>query len=37
MSNFYQGEEAVLKLVSDDFEISCQDLYKRVDFELDEG
>lgn len=35
--NDYQGEEAVLKLASDDFEISFQDLYARVDFELDEG
>lgn len=35
--NDYQGEEAVLKLASADFEISCQDLYQRVDFELDEG
>ncbi|NEQ08966.1 MAG: Uma2 family endonuclease [Moorea sp. SIO4E2] len=35
--NDYQGGEAVLKLASDDFEVSCQDLYQRVDFELDEG
>lgn len=35
--NDYQGEEAILKLASDDFEISFQDLYERVDFELNEG
>ncbi|MGK7943188.1 MAG: Uma2 family endonuclease [Microcystaceae cyanobacterium] len=34
--NDYKGEEAVLKLASDDFEISFKDLYQRVDFELDE-
>ncbi len=34
--NDYQGEEAVLKLASDDFEISFQDLYERVDFQLEE-
>ena len=31
--NDYQGDEAILKLASDDFEISFQDLYERVDFE----
>ena len=35
--NDYQGEESVLKLACDEFEISFQDLYARVDFELDEG
>lgn len=35
--NDYQGNEAILKLASDDFEISFQDLYERVDFELNEG
>ncbi len=35
--NDYQGGEAILQLASVDFEISFQDLYKRVDFELDEG
>jgi len=35
--NDYQGEESVLKLACDEFEISFQDLYERVDFELDEG
>jgi Uma2 family endonuclease len=35
--NDYQGEDSVLKLASDEFEISFQDLYARVDFELDEG
>ncbi|NEO68564.1 Uma2 family endonuclease [Moorena sp. SIO3H5] len=34
--NDYQGGEAVLKLASADFEISFQNLYERVDFELDE-
>lgn len=34
--NDYGGGEAVLKLASVDFEISFQDLYERVDFELDE-
>jgi len=34
--NDYKGEEAVLKLASDEFDISFQDLYERVDFELDE-
>ena len=34
--NDYQEAEAVLKLASDDFEISFQDLYQRVDFKLDE-
>ena len=34
--NDYEGGEAVLKLASCDFEISFQDLYERVDFELDE-
>jgi Uma2 family endonuclease len=33
--NDYEGEEAVLRLASVDFEISFQDLYQRVDFELD--
>lgn len=33
--NDYQGGEAILKLASDDFEISFQDLYQRVDFELE--
>jgi Uma2 family endonuclease len=32
--NDYQGEESVLKLASDDFELSFQDLYARVDFDL---
>jgi Uma2 family endonuclease len=35
--NDYQGEDSVLKLACDEFEISFQDLYARVDFELDEG
>lgn len=35
--NDYKGAESVLKLASDKFEISFQDLYERVDFELDEG
>jgi Uma2 family endonuclease len=35
--NDYQGDEAILKLGSDDFEISFQDLYERVDFELNQG
>ncbi len=35
--NDYQGGEAILQLASVDFEISFQDLYERVDFELDEG
>jgi len=35
--NDYQGEDSVLKLACDEFEISFQDLYERVDFELDEG
>ncbi|HAC65160.1 MAG TPA: hypothetical protein DCF68_16930 [Cyanothece sp. UBA12306] len=35
--NDYQGEEAILKLASDEFEIALQDLYARVDFELDGG
>jgi|UPI0004AFEF57 Uma2 family endonuclease len=35
--NDYKGAESVLKLASDEFEISFQDLYERVDFELDEG
>ncbi|UZO78928.1 Uma2 family endonuclease [Microcystis aeruginosa str. Chao 1910] len=35
--NDYKGEESVLKLASDEFEISFQKLYERVDFELDEG
>lgn len=34
--NDYTGEEAILKLASDEFEISFQDLYERVDFELEE-
>jgi Uma2 family endonuclease len=34
--NDYQGEESVLKLASNDFEISFQHLYARVDLELDE-
>jgi Uma2 family endonuclease len=34
--NDYEGEEAILKLASVDFEISFPDLYQRVDFELDE-
>lgn len=34
--NDYQGGEAVLKLASAHFEISFQNLYERVDFELDE-
>ncbi|MEC4817020.1 MAG: Uma2 family endonuclease [Scytonema sp. PMC 1069.18] len=34
--NDYQGEEAVLKLASVNFEISFPDLYERVYFELDE-
>ncbi|CCH96671.1 MAG: Uma2 family endonuclease [Microcystis sp. M53603_WE2] len=33
----YKGEESLLKLASDEFEISLKDLYARVDFELDEG
>jgi Uma2 family endonuclease len=32
----YEGEEAVLKLASVNFEISFSDLYERVDFELNE-
>jgi Uma2 family endonuclease len=32
--NDYEGEEAVLKLASVDFQISFEDLYQRVDFEL---
>ena len=32
----YEGGEMVLKLASANFEISFQDLYQRVDFELDE-
>jgi Uma2 family endonuclease len=35
--NDYQGEDSVLKLACDEFEISFRDLYERVDFELDEG
>ena len=35
--NDYQGEDSVLKLACDEFESSFQDLYERVDFELDEG
>lgn len=35
--NDYQGEDSVLKLACDEFKISFQDLYARVDFELDEG
>ncbi|NCR51891.1 MAG: Uma2 family endonuclease [Microcystis aeruginosa L211-07] len=35
--NDYKGEESVLKLASDEFEISFQNLYERVDFEIDEG
>ena len=35
--NDYQGGEAILKLGSDDFEISFQDLYERVNFEVDDG
>ncbi|MDJ0659905.1 MAG: Uma2 family endonuclease [Crocosphaera sp.] len=35
--NDYQGEEAVLKLSSDEFEISLPDLYERVNFDLNEG
>jgi len=35
--NDYQGEDSVLKLACDEFEISFQNLYERVDFELDEG
>jgi Uma2 family endonuclease len=35
--NDYKGAESVLKLASDEFEISFQDLYARVDFELDEN
>jgi Uma2 family endonuclease len=35
--NDYKGAESVLKLASDEFEIYFQDLYARVDFELDEG
>jgi Uma2 family endonuclease len=35
--NDYEGEEAVLKLASVNFEISFPDLYERVDFELDEA
>ncbi|NER24416.1 MAG: Uma2 family endonuclease [Symploca sp. SIO1B1] len=34
--NDYEGEEAILKLASGDFEISFQDLYERVDFDLNE-
>ena len=34
--NDYQGEESVLKLASDDFEIFFQDLYARVNFDLNE-
>lgn len=34
--NDYQGEEGVLRLASADFEISFQDLYERVEFEVDE-
>jgi len=34
--NDCQGEESVLKLASDDFEISFQDLYARVNFDLNE-
>jgi Uma2 family endonuclease len=34
--NDYEGGEAVLRLASVDFEISFQDLYQRVNFELDE-
>lgn len=32
--NFYTGESAILKLSSVDWEISLQDLYQRVNFEL---
>ena len=32
--NDYKGEESVLKLASDEFEISFQNLYERVDFEI---
>ena len=32
----YEGGETVLKLASANFEISFQDLYQRVDFELEE-
>ncbi len=35
--NDYQGSEAILKLAVDDLEISFQDLYERVDFELNQG
>ncbi len=35
--SYYKGEESLLKLASDEFEISLKDLYARVDFELDEG
>ncbi len=34
--NDYEGKEAVLKLASVDFQISFQDLYQRVEFDLDE-
>jgi Uma2 family endonuclease len=34
--NDREGQEAVLQLASVDFQISFQDLYQRVDFELDE-
>ncbi len=37
MFNEYETEEAVLKLESVEFEISLKDLYKRVDFNLDNG
>ena len=32
-----EGEEAILKVATIDFEISFQDLYQRVDFSLDDG
>ncbi|MEA5534678.1 Uma2 family endonuclease [Crocosphaera sp. XPORK-15E] len=32
--NFYTGENAILKFASVEWEISLQDLYKRVNFEL---
>ena len=35
--NDYEGKEAVLKLASVDFQISFQDLYQRVEFDLAEA
>ena len=32
--NFYKGENAILKLVSVDWQISLQEVYQRIEFEL---